>query len=443
MAELLRLDSGSIPSAEQLKIPALQSLNLLSDLWVANPHVGLAEVRMASLPAGQLPAERSVTDKNVNMLALENLRADQLKNQTKAEAADISFGRKATGVVAGVASTFLTNWAVSQGLKAGSEYLPLPPLARAAIGLGTALLVGGVVNNKVTGRDLLASTGYVNNAGFSAATYVGYKMISAAISDGKNEMAQAAEKNLFAPVSTDTEVPLAKQWQSSNLNMLPVRKFAYEITTIDGATVEFDPAAKTAGLLANGEKNVVLKIPAAMGAEGYAEAHTAAAYTQMMFSDPEMKAAAEAAAGNTAKLVKAAGALEIKPSIFGVSLDVKKTLLGLSETSASTDPAQAAFRGAQAYVKGETSLFNEYSQALASRFGPFTDESRSMAIHILQDPQTWNRNYMPALDGLMSTGIPITPSSAARKSAIFKALEYASDQAAKLYSVAKPVPFFQ
>ncbi len=86
--------------------------------------------------------------------------------------------REPLGAAAGVLST--GGIAVSI-VRMSEKYIP-SPTGRILLGAGTALMAGGLINNEVSGREMLDPTGYVHNAGLSAATFAlgagSYKAVS-------------------------------------------------------------------------------------------------------------------------------------------------------------------------------------------------------------------------------------------------------------------------
>ncbi len=159
---------------------------------------------------------------------LERLVAAQLLD-TQAAAATIdghidSLQKSAwqgMGDIAGLCTTSISFTVASQTLKDTSAALPIPGPMKAAITIGSALVLGGFVNNAIAGRELVAPEGYYRNTALSGMVY-GSAEFGAWLLEARTErlfptLAGLTATNKLIRVSADLDSAnsLEKSWSAA------------------------------------------------------------------------------------------------------------------------------------------------------------------------------------------------------------------------------------
>ncbi len=140
-------------------------LSLLAD----ESNCQMSNIKYASgLPDLELNSE------NPFAIASEGLHPHLFPISSRDEPADsgVLFTRPFTGLMLGAASTLGMKSVMDKSLYS----LPIPAPARLALSIGTALIVGGMMNNKFSGADMLSSKGFLVNTAVFGLGYGGVRL---------------------------------------------------------------------------------------------------------------------------------------------------------------------------------------------------------------------------------------------------------------------------
>ena len=129
------------------------------------------------LVGGLFGGSKEATNKLIDQLAMAQLsnaaEAEAQRNQTVGDGNKQLRGL--VGDVTGVASSFGAGWAANKGLQYLAKEAPVPWYVKVPVVGIAALGTGGLVNNAVSGNDLLASKGFIRNTVATGTTYAAIK----------------------------------------------------------------------------------------------------------------------------------------------------------------------------------------------------------------------------------------------------------------------------
>jgi hypothetical protein len=126
-----------------------------------------------ALFGGSKEATARLVEQQAMMILSNAQEAQRLRDQTVNDSH--SQLRGLAGDVSGVGASFLSGYGVSRGIEYLAQDAPVSPWIKIpAVGI-TALTVGGLTNNAVSGHELLASRGFIRNTVAAGTTYAAIK----------------------------------------------------------------------------------------------------------------------------------------------------------------------------------------------------------------------------------------------------------------------------